>query len=364
MADRWSLGNLLLMDINDQPNRLLLPGVTDSNGFTQYSFFNLLANYDAKTFALYFSDEWQVTDDLRIDLGIRYDDEDVDASISDGAFGVDFDGDPATLYDNNTALVGSTRTNSNTSVTNTGYSIGFNFDLNDEHAFFGHYTDSARLPHFDDIRGGVRIKDDVSNIELGYKTSLDLAAVFITLFQTEFDNVSFNDILADGSTVVRQAGTRTRGVEIEGVWEPVDAFSLGFSITVQDPEYTSYTGASVDNTGNRIRRIPKSMIRLTPTYNFADFRGRVYLTYSHVGDRFANDVNTIVLPSYDKLDAGIIYDISEALSLQLNVDNLTDEVGLTEGNPRTDVGAGGVGTVYNARPLFGTSIKASATYRF
>ena len=48
------------------------------------------------------------------------------------------------------------------------------------------------------------------------------------------------------------------------------------------------------------------MIRLTPTYSFADFRGRVFLTYSHIDKRFANDVNTIVLPSYDKIDAGVI----------------------------------------------------------
>ncbi len=363
MEDRWSLGNLLLMDVSDQPNRLLLPGVTDPNGFTLYSFFNLAADYDAQTLGLYVSDEWQVTDQLRIDLGIRYDDEDIDASISNGVFGVDLDGDPATTYDIS-ALAGAARTNSSPSFNQTSYSIGFNFDLNDEHALFGHYTDSAKLPSFDDVRGGTLINDEVSNIEFGYKTSLDLVALFVTLFQTEFDNVTFQDILADGSTVVRQAGTRTRGIEIEGVWEPVEAFSLAFSVTQQDPEYVSFTGASIDNTGNQIRRIPKSMVRLTPTYSFADDRGRVYLTYSHIDSRFANDENTIELPSYDKLDAGIIYDVSDVLSLQLNVDNLTDEVGLTEGNPRTDLGAGGVGEVFNARPLFGTSFKASATYRF
>jgi hypothetical protein len=45
-------------------------------------------------------------------------------------------------------------------------------------------------------------------------------------------------------------------------------------------------------------------------------------------------------------------------------ENLTDEVGLTEGNPRTDVGAGGIGAVYMARPLFGRSFQASTTVRF
>jgi hypothetical protein len=52
------------------------------------------------------------------------------------------------------------------------------------------------------------------------------------------------------------------------------------------------------------------------------------------------------------------------MSLQLVGDNLTDEAGLTEGNPRTDVGAGGIGSIYLARPLFGRSFQASATFRF
>jgi hypothetical protein len=50
--------------------------------------------------------------------------------------------------------------------------------------------------------------------------------------------------------------------------------------------------------------------------------------------------------------------------LQLTGDNLTDEVGLTEGNPRTDVGAGAAGSIYVARPLFGRSFTGSVTYRY
>jgi iron complex outermembrane recepter protein len=363
MADRWSLGNLLLMDLADRPHRLLLPGVTDPRGFTLYSFFNLIANYDAKQWAVYLSDEWQVTDRLRIDLGARYDSENIDASISNGEFGVDLDGDPATTYDIS-ALAGSARTRSSPDFDYTTWSAGFNFELTDHQAIFGHYTNSAKLPHFDDVRNGVLQEDEVTDAVVGYKISFQPIALFATLFQTEFDNVPFNDILADGSIIVRKAQTRTRGIELEGVWEPIDVLSVNFSITQQEPEYRDFTGAEVDNTGNQIRRIPKTMIRLTPTFSFASYRGRVYATWQHVGKRYSNDENTIVLPEYDKFDAGVIYDFTDALTLQLKVDNLTDEVGLTEGNPRTDVGASGIGAVYNARPLFGRSWELNGTVRF
>src|SRR5262245_32729047 len=369
MDDRWSLGNLLLMDVSNQPSRLSLPGVTDPNGFTQYSFFNLLANYDATQYAAYVSDEWLATDALRVDLAVRYDKEDVDASISNGET-VDLDGNPATPWDNATALAGTERTRSSPDFDHTGYSVGFNYEFTPQHAIFGHYTDAAKLPHFDDIRGGSLRDDGVTNIELGYKTSLNTLGLFATLFQTEFDNVFFNDILADGSQARRSAKTRTQGVELEGVWRPVNVLNVSFSITYQDPEYRDFvvrndvTGEVTDLSGNQIRRIPKFMARLTPTYYFMQGRGRAFLTYTHVDKRFSNDENTIELPSYDKFDAGVIFDVTEAFTLQLSGDNLTDEVGLTEGNPRTDVGAGGVGAIYNARPLFGRSFQGSATFRF
>lgn len=369
MKDRWSLGNNLLMDVSDRPRRLLLPGVTDAAGFTQYSTFNLLTDYDATAYSLYAADEWQVTDALRFDFGVRYDTQDIEGTIRAGdgevAPGVpnDIDGNPATTYDRGVSLIGSNSRRVDEDFDNTAFSIGFNYEFTPQHAMFGHYTDSAKLPHFDDVRNGVLEEDQVTNIELGYKTSLDMLVVFATLFQTEFDNVPFTDILADGSTVVRRAETRTRGIELEGEFQPFDALAVRFSITQQDLEYLNFSGSATDNTGNTIRRIPETMGRLTPTYTFMDGAARAYFTYSYMGKRFANDENTIVLPKFHKFDAGVMFDVGD-WTFQVSGDNLTDEIGLTEGNPRTDVGATGVGNIYMVRPLFGRSYMGSVTYRY
>lgn len=373
MQDRWSLGNSLLMTVHDQPQRLFLAGVTDPLGYTTYSTFNLRTDDDATAYALYVSDEWQVTDALRIDVGVRYDHQSIDTRISNAA-SVDLDNDPATRFNNRASLAGPLIERDVPDYDNTGYSIGFNYDMTGTQALFGHYTKSAKLPHFDDVRGAIGSnptldksqlrKDEVTNIELGYKIATPLIGMFATLFQTEFDNVPFQDILVNGQTLVRRAGTRTRGIEIEGTLQPIDPLEIRFSITQQDPKYTSFSGSALDNTDNVIRRIPKSMIRLTPTFKFLDDRARAYLTYTRAGKRFANDENTIELPAYNKFDAGVIFEVNEAWTVQIAGDNLTDEVGLTEGNPRTDVGAGGIGDVYMARPLFGRSVQASATVKF
>ncbi|MET0534930.1 MAG: TonB-dependent receptor, partial [Steroidobacter sp.] len=369
MADRWSLGNNILMDVSNRPRRLLLSGVTDPNGFTSYASFNLMTDYDAMAYSLYAADEWQVTDALRFDFGVRYDTQDIEGTLREGSGNVapgvptDLDGNPATTYDRGVSIIGANRRTVDEDFDNTGYSLGFNYEFTPDQGIFGHYTDSAKLPHFDDVRNGVLLKDEVTNIELGYKMSARNLVVFATLFQTEFDNVPFADILANGQTAVRRAETRTRGVELEGELQPIDALGVRFSITQQDPEYQNFTGASTDNTGNTIRRIPKTMVRITPTYTFMEGAGRAYFTYTYAGKRFANDENTIELPSYYELDAGAMLDIG-AWTLQVTADNLTDEIGLTEGNPRTDVGAGGIGNIYMVRPLFGRSYMGSVTYRF
>lgn len=369
MKDRWSLGNNLLMDVSNRPRRLLLPGVTDAAGFTQYSTFNLLTDYDAAAYSLYAADEWQVTDALRLDFGVRYDTQDIEGVIRAGDGEVspgvptDIDGNPLTTYDRGVSLIGSNSRRVDEDFDHTAVSIGFNYEFTPQHAMFGHYTDSAKLPHFDDVRNGVSQKDQVTNIELGYKASLDTLVVFATLFQTEFDNVPFTDILANGSTVVRRAETRTRGIELEGEFQPFDSLGVRFSVTQQDLEYLNFSGSVADNTGNTIRRIPKTMARITPTYTFMDGAARAYFTYGYMGKRFANDENTIVLPKYTKLDAGLMFDTGP-WTFQVTGDNLTDEIGLTEGNPRTDVGASGVGNIYMVRPLFGRSFTGSVTYRY
>ncbi|HEX7060713.1 MAG TPA: TonB-dependent receptor [Woeseiaceae bacterium] len=363
MADRWSLGNLLLTDVGDQPQRLSLAGATDPAGFTRYSFLNLRADYEGRAAALFASDEWNVGDRLRIDLGARYDRQWLDAAISEGMTPVDLDGDPATPWDV-AALAGDALDVSRADADYLSGSAGFNYDVSDEHAVFGHLTRSAKLPHFDDLRNGVRREDRVTNAEVGYKASLDRLAVFVTAYATEFDSVPFTDILADGRTVVRHADTRTFGIEVEGVYEPVDSVTVEFSATLQDPEYRHFSGLTVDNSGKRVRRIPRSMLRVVPTLTFAGGRGRAFLALAHYGERYANDENTIRLPSYLEVDAGVEYRFSEAWSAQLNVDNLSNEVGLTEGNPRTDVGSSGIGQIYTARTLFGRSLNLAVRYRF
>ena len=83
----------------------------------------------------------------------------------------------------------------------------------------------------------------------------------------------------------------------------------------------------------------------------------VYGTLSAVDDRFGNNENTVVLEGYEKIDVGMKLDPTESLRLQLSVDNLTDEQGITEGDPRNP-------DAPNGRFIMPRSVRFSVSYLF
>jgi outer membrane receptor protein involved in Fe transport len=123
----------------------------------------------------------------------------------------------------------------------------------------------------------------------------------------------------------------TVGVEIEADWQLHRNFSVCGIATVQrskiinleqwvannpglaDDTKVSYSGNETDNNARIIMNI-------TPTYTTGKFYS--FITWSHLGKRQANVVNTFTLPSFSQIDLGAGYDISKKIKLSLNINNL------------------------------------------
>ena len=83
-------------------------------------------------------------------------------------------------------------------------------------------------------------------------------------------------------------------------------------------------------------------------------------SYAHVGKRFSDIQNLQLLPGYDTFDLGATFKAGP-LEFQAVVTNLTNTLGLTEGNARI------IGTTSGsviARSIFGRNFQLSALYRF
>lgn len=367
--DQWNLGNIRLLTAENQARLLNLTlangQIATNNGYTQGSFFNVNAAYDGREYAFYAVDEYQLTPELRLDAGIRYQDYRATGSIENNS-SIDTDNNPDTLFNNGTAVLNGTFRNIAYQQGAWSWTAGLNYDFSSQVGAYVRYNRGNTNPFFDNLRDGIFVSPRVDNYEGGVKVRTDILSLYATLFHTQFSGL-VTTVIQNGAPVADIGGARSTGVELEGQLRPVDNFNVAFSGTWLDAKYRDFFagGGTIDLSGNRVQRQPKWQWRITPSYDFEfgnESKVSLYSTFSYIGDRFSDTANTQNLPNYFKIDAGVSFDVNQALSLAVTADNLTDTIGLTEGDPRT-LGQTG-GEIVNARPILGRSFRFSAAYKF
>lgn len=368
--DQWNLGNVHLLTAENNARLLNLTlangQIATDRGFTQGSFFNVNAAYDGREYAFYATDEYQITPELRFDAGVRYQNYKASGTLENNNFGVDTDNNPNTLYNNGTAVLNGTFRNIAYKKGAWSWTAGLNYDISSSVGAYVRYNRGNTNPFFDNLRDGIFVSPRVDNFEGGVKVRTDPVSLYATLFHTKFTGL-VTTVIQNGAPVADIGGARSTGIELEGQLRPVDNFTIAFSGTWLNAKYRDFFagGGTIDLSGNRVQRQPKWQWRVTPSYDI-EFGGgskvSLYSTFSYVGDRFSDTANTQSLPHYFKLDAGVSFDVNDALQFAVTADNLTDKAGLTEGDPRT-LGQTG-GQVVNARPILGRSFRFSAAYKF
>ena len=385
--DQWALGNQVLLTAEPNARRLDL-AVTSAagtaqqatlRGFTSGPAFQVSAWYEGQDLAFYAVDEFQITPELRIDGGIRWQRHIVDGTLStprSAAQGgnVDLDGNPNTLYDNNVTVLGPLRTISYRDDA-WSWTAGVNYDFSRNLGVFARYSRGNSFPQFDNLREasaadianntGLAVVAEVDTFEGGLKVSTDIANLYATVFHNRFDGLATTTIINDVPTS-SNGGAKATGVEVEGVLRPFQGFSLAAAGTFLDGTYRDFfTGnGAIDNTGNRVQRQPKWMWRVTPAYELpiGSVKPSLFATLQYTGDRFSDPENNQILPSFYQLDAGVSVTVADRIRLQVTGNNLTDELGLTEQNPRI-IGGQGQGVIL-ARPILGRSFRFSAAFEF
>ena len=176
-------------------------------------------------------------------------------------------------------------------------------------------------------------------------------------------------MLGPGGSIINQtrfADATAMGIELELIGRYM-GFGLDFTGTFQNLTYKNYQfttgGESFDFDGNQVRRIPKIYFTLTPSYTYKYLR--VDLAVQHFGDRFTDDANTesAKLPAFTQLNAGAALNLGR-YTFRVNGVNLTNTIGLTEGNPRTESVLAGQKSFRMARPIMGRTIVGSFGFNF
>lgn len=373
IRDNARLLNLVAVDAAGNP----LATVTE-NGITRYGSEFANGEGESTTQALYVSDEWRINEQWRIDLGARYEKVEVEGSVERSA-GRNL-GLPGIADDN--VLTGTgVFDRFDTDYDDLGWTAGVNWQFSENAGVFARYTSTFRLPSVGDYITNALATPVIRTmdfIEAGYKYAADRWSLYATAFQTNYDSFRFGDRVFNSVTgnydeVNVFTDTETLGVELEGSVNANDWLDVGFSATWQDPEFGDFVQTQLvggqpqtfDFTGNRLLRVPEVSYRVTPAFKVLD-AVRLEVDYQYFGDRYADAANLLKLPSYDVLSANLRWSPMENMTVYVRAENLLNEVGLTEANPRAGtLISGEVGQPYFvARPIYGRNFRFSLLWDF
>jgi iron complex outermembrane recepter protein len=128
----------------------------------------------------------------------------------------------------------------------------------------------------------------------------------------------------DNACMVQGAKQRSTGVEVEASGRVGKQWRLHAAFAQLHARFTEDTDPS--KIGKKLRNAPKQTLRLWAEHDFgAALPGlSASLGLSRIGERFANDANTLRIPAHTVWDAGLRYALGASDSLQLVVRNLTD----------------------------------------
>lgn len=205
--------------------------------------------------------------------------------------------------------------------------LGVLYDLNDQHRVYASYTEIMTPQNARDINKNYLDPLTGINTEVGLKSSFfdGRLQTSVAVFRIEQDNLAqaTGETIPDSNneTAYRAAqGAESKGFELEVVGQLMSNWDISVG-------YSQFTAEDED--GEKVNTLsPRKQFKLFTTYNFTDtlpsltigggvnWQSEIYAEGS--GHRVSQE---------DYLIASLMarYELSEHMSLQLNVDNLFDE---------------------------------------
>jgi catecholate siderophore receptor len=183
--------------------------------------------------------------------------------------------------------------------------------------------------------------EEFRNYEIGAKWDLAPSLAFTAaLYRLDRGNVVVPDPV-DPTLSILVDGQRTKGLELGLGGRLTSGWSLIGGYAYQDGEITRSISATAQ-AGASLAQLPKHSFSLWNKYELSSQWG-VGLGLIHRGDVFTSTDNTVILPSFFRVDAGVFFNLNATFQAQLNVENLFDEdyyssahsnTNITPGSPR------------------------------
>jgi len=323
-------------------------------------------NYDTKydVSAPYVNINFEASNELSIDAGIRYDKGKVNGS---------FAGSKQTIFDvNNDGFISAPETsvsaidNANSTAVDydysyVSYSLGANYLLSAGQSIFGRYSKGASAKADRILFSGLNYLDGdkinsldyLTQIELGYKRKFSKGYLYATLFSAVTSEEGGYE--ATSNSIIEN-DYKSIGLELETSYNVNDDFNVRGGLTYTKAEITSGS-----NDGNEPRRQPKFMYNLIPTYKFLK-NNTIGLSLIGQSKAFTQDNNDLVMKGFMIANLFAEFGITKGLSLNVAGNNIFNTLAITEAEEGSITD--NTTNIVRARPLPGRTISMTLSYSF
>lgn len=328
--------------------------------------------------AIYLADQIE-SERWNIDFGVRVEQYDGDIRrdlLANVPFNITGQTNVASSFLSTATTVGEVSTSFDT--TEVAVALGALYRLNDSLNVYGNVSRGFFFPGLQ----GFPVNDNgdaapfegevVTQGEFGVKLATSRFDGGVALFFANLDDRLTSNFVNDDSapggilTVSSFQSTEAVGVEAFANYDFAENWRFNVNLILQDHEI-SEDSANPSFVGNELNRLPTTIANVGVVYDDGKFDFSLFGTYN--GDTFAQQGNIDVLESYAiwRLDAGYTQTLANESSIRysVNVFNITDDQGLSEGSPRAgSAGSFDAGGFFTGRPELPRRIMFRAVYDF
>jgi len=317
---------------DNNSDELFIP-FTDPLLVPAFAFSNLVRDRssDVDFLSVYIQDQFDLTKQFKLVVGFRYDEFDInifdilEANDSDA-----IDGNFNRRDNEITPRLGAIFKPMENLSFYASYSETFLPRSGDQFLTLNLDSESTRPQFFENTEAGLKwdIKPDFS-----------LTAAFFTLDRESYTSVDPED----PGQVILVEGSVTSGFELQLSGVLMDGWSINTSYSYLDGEVQRADGSG--NDGNRTRQTPENMFSIWNNFEINQSLS-IGLGATYQDSFFIQEDNSVEVPAYTRVDAGIFYDMSDQVRMQLNIENLLDEDYFPDAHSNNNIS---VGRPINAR---------------
>jgi outer membrane receptor protein involved in Fe transport len=382
--DTWYLGNNMLLQAISNPSPIVVDLADGANtyqlssnqGFVSGPSYALYERWNGFNTAFFLTDTWKLGNWL-FDAGIRDERERASGGIQNNTT-KDLDDNPYTLYNNGANVLASGLNYIKYQKTAPSWTIGANYEFTPNMSAYVRLNDGVHFPGFDDLRGAYPASvpvEKIHNQEIGFKYQSDWVYLDVSAYHRLFYGVPYTYTDPQGQQITLLYGSNTKGVNLSTTFKPFEHFTVTLSGDYMDgyysntglQEYTTQSGATAFASmyGKVLQRQPRVQFRLTPAYTLPTSWGslRGGITYEYVGNRYGDLIEQQPLGNYYDLSLFLAANVGQHWVYSINGTNLTNQIGITEGNARL-FGFASTNGVILARSIMGREVQGQIKYNF